>query len=239
MGNLFSFSFQKTTIIKKTSDFQKITFVKDGTYKYVIKKFQNKNYFENEVISYLLTQGYPTKFPKLISYNSSLNQIILPYYTMDLNEYNLIYYPSHKILFNILYQILEKIMLLHNLGIEHHDIKMENCVVDYHNQWFLIDYEMATFRYSNEKIKSGTRIYMPPESFYASLNSQFGKKDIWSFGILYCILIKGWVPILNNKKEEYVKLSNCKMLPKIIQKCFFLHPKDRITSLELYREFSK
>lgn len=98
---------------------------------------------------------------------------------------------------HLFHQLLDAVEYMHDIGIAHMDIKLENILVDtYSQQIKLIDFgEAFVFHDTNHisniipcKGKRGTIEYMPPEEF----NDDFfnpEKADIWACGItLYCVL---------------------------------------------------
>jgi serine/threonine protein kinase len=94
-------------------------------------------------------------------------------------------------------QLLDAVEYMHDTGIAHMDIKLENILVDKHSQQIkLIDFgEAFVFHDINHisnvilcKGKRGTLEYMPPEEFSNEFFSP-DKADIWACGItLHCIL---------------------------------------------------
>jgi len=208
----------------------------------ISKQFQNKMYFENEkCIREKIQQNKLSEITSnVISIDSKEMKIIYNYVSMDAQ----MFFESHpKISLykkkKLLLDILHKLVLLHTIGIEHNDLKLENILIDPSLKTYLIDFEMSTMNFKNNKLHQGTLIYMPPESFFIewSFFSDFGKKDIWSFGILCCIILYGRTPILENTMKEYIQLSTRIDIPLIIQSCFKLNPKHRISSYELYHQF--
>jgi serine/threonine protein kinase len=96
-------------------------------------------------------------------------------------------------------QLLSAVSYLHNLGISHNDIKLENIMYDKENQIIkLIDFEDSTFFLKNgERIPSdkmrGTIEYLPPWVY--SHRPYFGDDvDVWSLGVVLFRLIYNDLP---------------------------------------------
>lgn len=102
---------------------------------------------------------------------------------------------SDKDKLNIYSQVLEGIKYMHNLGIAHCDIKMENIIVNFNKQVKIIDFaDSKYFRNTktNEIILSnamcGTVQFISPESLQYKRHDP-EKDDIWACGILLYELI--------------------------------------------------
>lgn len=103
------------------------------------------------------------------------------------NEYNL---PNTKHLLNYFYQILDGISYLHNLGIAHLDLKLENIIINTDtNVIKLIDFGEAVF-YKDDDNKEkefygtrGTVSYIPPEVVEMNVFSAT-KTDMWCCGLI-------------------------------------------------------
>lgn len=91
-------------------------------------------------------------------------------------------------------QILDAVEYLHDLGIAHRDIKLENILIDPVSLHIkLIDFgEACVWKHYNHLVKSkdfcGTIIYIPPEEFDHQEYDP-AKVDIWALGILLYILL--------------------------------------------------
>jgi protein-serine/threonine kinase len=230
MGNTISF--------KENNEIPKIYYIKENENKYVCKNFQNKKFFENELKIYKIINFEKKTSPKIIYINYDLKQIMYECINMDLYDYYKLNFNINQIIkIKILNNLLQKLNYIHSLGIEHNDLKLENCVIDSNNIIYLIDFEVSTTSFKNPRLNHGTKIYMPPECFFRDIPTSFGKKDIWAFGILYCIFIYNWYPIINNTKIEYDKLASNTLLPKFIQNCFCLDPRHRIDTKSLLIHF--
>jgi serine/threonine protein kinase len=76
--------------------------------------------------------------------------------------------------------IAEAIKSLHDLGISHGDVKMENILRDKSGNWFLADLGLA--RVGRSSVQCGSKPYVAPEMV---LNQEHGPEvDVWSLGVL-------------------------------------------------------
>ena len=161
-------------------------------------------------------------------------------------------------------QLLDAIEYMHNIGIAHLDIKLENIMVDIQNKTIkIIDFgESRVFHngFNNNVIKEkglrGTKQYMSPEEFTdQEYNPE--KVDIWMCGIiLYEILYKSipweqatinntrykcFIRHLNDNNELHPKIfykeeKNIDFL-KILKKMLNPNPDNRSSILIINNEF--
>lgn len=108
---------------------------------------------------------------------------------------------STKFLLPLFSQILDGVEYLHNVGIAHLDLKLENIIVSNINgksHVKIIDFgEAIVYKINNKKILhqglNGTLQYMPPEMLqYKTYEPE--KVDIWSCGILLYNMIYNYMP---------------------------------------------
>lgn len=119
--------------------------------------------------------------------------------------------PESKV-FNMLEDILSGLEVTHSLGIAHHDISLENLMLDQFGHVTIIDYGMAVKvplvvggDGTSVKLKSqagwpcrcGKALYHSPET----IDAGFGKPafdalkvDIWSLGVVLFLLLTGVPP---------------------------------------------
>lgn len=209
----------------------------------VKKKFHSFTSFNNELqILYKLRN---TEFVNLpIKWVSIDKTIYFPYYQYDLFKIvNDDLLPKKDILV-LYYKLLQCVAYLHISGIEHHDLKLENCLVDKtFKNIYLIDFEFVCWNFdtSNFSNTAGTRIYLPPESFCSTIEPQFTKKDIWSLGIMFILIMYGQIPLKDQSIESYIhflKTTKAKLDPEI-QGCFYWDPRNRMNILQLIRNIKK
>ena len=142
--------------------------------------------------------------------------------------------------------LLESIKYLHDRGIAHGDIKLENILLDSN-----FNPKLADFGFSKNKLimgdnsKTGTIYYAAPELFKRG-NYNTLKADIWSIGItLFCISQKcfpfknGDVKCIINQivsgNLSFEQISS-KNLRKIIEMCTEVDPQKRPTIDELLND---
>ena len=104
-------------------------------------------------------------------------------------------------------QITSAVEHLHQIGIAHRDLKLENFLVNEDMQLMMNDFGSST----NENISTlnqycGTRVYMAPEII---LHKTYDgrKADIFSVGVILFILVQGGFPFLSaTEDDEYFSL---------------------------------
>jgi len=152
----------------------------------------------------------------------------------------------------IIGQLVSAVAYLHSLGIVHHDIKMENVVVDYRpNMVKLTDFGSA------KEIKhmsgvGGTINYMAPELLMnmRGSNTKCGQSiDIWSIGIVAYMLLSGVHPFDPKTGQTMInRIISGKYdfpspqwdaIPKhckdLIQRCLVIDPKRRPSPTDLLK----
>lgn len=159
--------------------------------------------------------------PEYIYYCEDNNKYIeiYPYYNNgDLFNYKI---RNHITNLNIVYifkKIIKIILELHNNGIVHRDIKLENFLIDNRNNKFniiLIDLDYAHFYNKDLEFRGGSSNYVSPEILNDNIIIDWKYNDIWACGIILYILIFTEVPwqLACTKNEEYCEyLINPKYL---------------------------
>ena len=110
-------------------------------------------------------------------------------------------------------QLLSSLSYLHEQGIVHRDIKLENMVLlekfdptcEKEVNIKLIDFGLAAVCPKNQSKKTGlvgTVCYMAPEIVKKSFSS---KSDIWSCGVVFYLMIQGCFPFRASLQEETLK----------------------------------
>ncbi len=109
----------------------------------------------------------------------------------------------------ILYSILRAVKYLHNFGIVHRDIKLENIMMssrDGHQALpKLIDFGLSKIFMVNERSndKFGTIAYCPPEILLGK--DHWSTADVWSLGICLHVILTNRVPFVSLDKKQTVK----------------------------------
>ena len=207
-------------------------FISKGSFSEVWKgKEKNNNYLVAiKIISknILINELENLKLKNEININKLLNnQFIIPFFDYKNNflyHYIIMEYIengtlNNKIKNNILNnnkifhyfsQICFALKYLHEtMNIIHHDLKLNNILIDNENNIRLIDFGFSIkLINSNEMIysKSGSTNYISPEIFQNLPHSK--SVDIWSLGIILFKLISGFYPFKNNNFNEEIKFPN-------------------------------
>jgi serine/threonine protein kinase len=86
---------------------------------------------------------------------------------------------------SIFLQLVSAVNYLHNNGINHYDIRLENVLVSLNGRSIVLaDFSLATYQLSKHPIdlSSSIRYWQPPEAQKGCLTC---KADVWSLGILF------------------------------------------------------
>jgi calcium-dependent protein kinase len=106
----------------------------------------------------------------------------------------------------LMYYILSGINYLHKHKIMHRDIKPENIVFETNDPdsiLKIIDFGTAKFLNKKKyKRKKGTTYYMSPQVFDADYTE---KCDVWSAGIIFCILLTGVHPFYCESEQDMME----------------------------------
>ncbi len=118
-------------------------------------------------------------------------------------------------------QILSAIDYMHDCGVCHRDLKLENVLLDSQGKVKIIDFGLGNFFElgGNAKLKTfcGSTDYAPPEC-WQSMPYQGPELDVWSMGVILFLLATGFLPFIN---------SDC-----VIRLCY-IWPATKKFSLEL------
>lgn len=160
---------------------------------FILKKIRNKSLlmrllevFEDEKYLYLILEYHPNG--DLISY---LNNRAL------LSEEELA--PIYK-------KIVQSVKSLHEIGVIHRDIKMDNILLDRNCQPILSDFGISSVVKPDSVINDtgGTPAYLAPEVINANGEICY-KTDVWGLGVLLYTLVFGVLPFQGSNFQELYK----------------------------------
>ncbi|MGY6171845.1 serine/threonine-protein kinase [Candidatus Mycoplasma pogonae] len=120
---------------------------------------------------------------------------------------------------NYIQQIAQGLKTLHEQNIIHRDIKSSNIMVNNANQVKIIDFGIATYRYTENIIKNnkivGSAHYLPPEILKTNIliRESF---DIYSFGILMYEMLIGETPFYSDESQLPQEILNKQVQEKIL-----------------------
>lgn len=141
-------------------------------------------------------------------------------------------------------QLMEALSFCHSLDISHRDIKLENILLDEHQNLKLIDFGFSTWISTNRKVQlfCGTSSYMAPE-IVSGKESCGPPTDIWAAGVLFFVMVTGTFPFkANTSTELYAKIRTGHFFPpnnisegarELLKKIFEKDPGRRPTASEL------
>lgn len=104
---------------------------------------------------------------------------------------------SNHLKVKVMEGVAQAVKYLHDLGIVHRDLKLENVMMDSKSDVAsprLVDFGLSIVLGEGQKQTDtyGTSGYMAPEIHF---QKPYGKKvDLWSLGILYYATISGFMP---------------------------------------------
>lgn len=188
---------------------------------YIIKKLR-KNMLNEYTIGTLLHHRY---IRETLDVDLEDNSIIFEY-CPGTNFFNYIKYDNPSLKDEIFYfkQLIEGVSYMHNIGIAHMDLKLENIMIDTINKCIkIIDFGESRVFHDTlhintiipEKGLHGSLPYIAPEEFTEEFYNP-EKADIWSCGIILYEIIYNCMPWKAAKLEDlrynrYIKSieNNC------------------------------
>jgi len=137
-------------------------------------------------------------------------------------------------------QVLETVLLCHNRGVLHRDIKDENILIDPRSKQIrLIDFGSGTYLIDGlYNDFEGTRVYAPPEWLLTRRYSA-NSLTVWSLGILLHDLVVGDIPfeedeqILQGLPDWSNTTALSPALKDLIQGCLDTDPRSRLSLEQL------
>lgn len=173
------------------------------------------------------------------------------------------YYQQHKLIIsqfvNFATWLLKIVMQLHNYNIVHRDIKPANIMIDKHNHYKLIDFDLSCQFTRQQKLttckasQAGTPVFTAPEVWQLGnvskhqLNEIYKKADVYAIGVtLYTIVTNGKLPyqvdqrgkVIGTKYQPLVsQVAKLNYLNHIIKNMTNLNYHNRWTAKESLRQF--
>ncbi|TMW55046.1 hypothetical protein Poli38472_013808 [Pythium oligandrum] len=102
--------------------------------------------------------------------------------------------PSHRLpeqqALSLFFQIVQGVQCLHDNGIGHRDLSLENVLIDDDNKLKICDFGLSVGAAASSKECVGKRNYMAPE-VVAGVEYNPIQADVWSLGILLFIMLTG------------------------------------------------
>jgi serine/threonine protein kinase len=182
------------------------------------KRFNKRAKFDHETEIYSMLKG--EWFPKVKGFTSK--SILMERFDMELF---LLLAERHEGRFTeerarvIIKLMVEAVAALHELGIAHLDIKLENFLVNIHPLRLVIaDFDTATSdSYTNAFL--GTVQFMAPEVLNCYFNEVVDydskKSDMWSLALAIFIVLVGYPPVnvatIQNIEIKNTKVSGCRL----------------------------
>ena len=218
----------------------------------ITKKYKDKKYYKNEVfIVKQLSHPYVIKYYKIFEESNYLYFIMEFMNNGDLLSYNNgnnsfhVLIPEGK-LWDIFYKCLSGLNHIHEKGIIHRDIKLNNIFLDDNFNVKIGDFNVSVVvnegfakKFSedieeidnliNNQTEVGTEDYKAPEMKNGNKYDQ--KSDIYSMGVMFFILCLGCKPTAcrnNNENSKYYS----KDIKDFILKMLKNNPDERPTSKE-------
>merc|ERR1712110_615468 len=114
-------------------------------------------------------------------------------------------------------QIFNGLSFLHRNSIIHRDIKLENLLLDNHNQIKITDFGFATILEKGDVLRDlvGTINYMSPEMLRVNMNPRSNPGygfpiDVWACGVIMYTLVAGKQPFYHRKEMQVLrKILEC------------------------------
>lgn len=145
---------------------------------------------------------------------------------------------------DVTFQMLLALIYIHNHGIVHRDIKLENFLYEKEDTSYLklIDFGFSHVWKPNTKmaLSCGTLAYVAPEVLDQDYTSQC---DMWSFGVTVFIILFGYMPFSGSEERQIMAIKGGHYLTKkavwdlvsgeaqdFVKKLLVLDPAKRLTA---------
>jgi serine/threonine protein kinase len=146
---------------------------------------------------------------------------------MDLFEYISVREVSHEEILKIAFKLINIIKEIHDRGVSHGDIKLENIMYD-GKEIHLIDFGCDR-----------TSLYAPPEITYGHEEFCEYKTDVWGYGVCLYILVHRIAPFAYIEDILYKEPAYTSVFLKdLIQKCLVKDPAKRASVEEVLAYFT-
>ncbi|KAG2184989.1 hypothetical protein INT43_000902 [Umbelopsis isabellina] len=155
-------------------------------------------------------------------------------------------------------QMLEALVYLHDQGIYHRDIKLENVLLQMPDNTHQVNFKLADFGLATKQLYSneygcGSASYLAPEHFNPATTQGYNcaSADVWSTGIFMLAVLCGRNPwqeasLSDSVFAEYANDPTVlkELFPtisdecyKLVQRCLALDPEQRPSMKQVLREF--
>jgi len=123
--------------------------------------------------------------------------------------------PSLSQKLNWLYQILKGLIVAHEKGIVHCDLKPSNIIIGKNNEAKITDFGIAHLEIEEDSYNTSyaSQFFMSPEQ--SNGDKIDFKSDLFSFGVLAYILISGEHPFQSKTKPFLQEISAFDLIPRI------------------------
>ena len=125
----------------------------------------------------------------------------------------------------VLLGVCDALVVLHNQGIIHRDVKPENVIVDNYGRVVLVDFNASRMetKANKDTVIMGTVGYASPEQM--GISQTDARTDIYAAGVMYNVMLTGQHPS--------VSIASGKS-GRVVRKCTAINPDDRYqTATEL------
>ena len=176
--------------------------------------------------------------------------IFLKFHPMNLREYLERDILNNTLKAKLAVEVGFGMLHIHDQGMIHRDLKLENVIVNYIFEAQLIDFGLAYVDALNNTMTSLTKgictpAYMSPEM--SNEEEYDNKTDVYSFGVLLMVLFTGSFPqqnlkeVLNNKQIKFPDASPAisSFTISLIKKCMSFEAKKRPSFEDIVSEMYK
>ena len=126
----------------------------------------------------------------------------------------------------VLRGVCDALMILHDKGIIHRDVKPENVMIENSGRVILVDFNVSRVQSdaSKDTVIMGTVGYAPPEQL--GISQTDARTDIYAAGVLYNVMLTGQHPSVTIAPGK---------AGRIVRKCTAVNPDERYqTAAELW-----